>query len=221
MEESHYTVYKTTNLLNNKCYIGAHKTTNPDDAYLGSGVVLKNAIKKHGRANFKKEILIDCSSSEEMFLKEALLVNESFVSSPDNYNLSVGGKGGAHFRGRHHSDETKAKLSKINKGKVISDEAKDKIKLGLQNVPKKVRADASRKGGLQSPSEETKKKISEALNIYYASDKYKEDKKNKKQYVRTKKTVYPIVTCPHCNKQGANNNMKRWHFDNCKNKTNE
>jgi len=28
----------------------------------------------------------------------------------------------------------------------------------------------------------------------------------------------PLSTCPHCNKQGSNNLMKRYHFDNCKNK---
>lgn len=28
--------------------------------------------------------------------------------------------------------------------------------------------------------------------------------------------THPVVMCPHCNKEGGANLMKRWHFDNCK-----
>ena len=41
-----YLIYKTTNLLNNKIYIGSHRTDNIEDDYLGSGTLLKQAIKK-------------------------------------------------------------------------------------------------------------------------------------------------------------------------------
>jgi hypothetical protein len=48
-------IYKTTNLINNKIYIGKSNTNNSD--YLGSGKRLKLAIKKYGKENFKKEML--------------------------------------------------------------------------------------------------------------------------------------------------------------------
>jgi hypothetical protein len=41
-------IYKTTNLLNNKFYIGMHSTSNLKDGYLGSGTHLRYAIRKYG-----------------------------------------------------------------------------------------------------------------------------------------------------------------------------
>lgn len=86
----HYTIYKTTNLLDGKFYIGKHQTKNLDDGYLGSGKLLKHAIKKYGIENFKKEILETFSTEAEMNAAEKRLV----ILGEMSYNLCPGGEGG-------------------------------------------------------------------------------------------------------------------------------
>lgn len=89
-----YTIYKITNKINDKIYIGKHQTDNLDDDYMGSGKYLKRAIEKYGRENFTKEILHIFESEDEMNAKEVELVSEDFVKRDDNYNLCPGGHGG-------------------------------------------------------------------------------------------------------------------------------
>jgi hypothetical protein len=89
-----YTIYKTTNKVNGKVYIGKHQTANTADGYLGSGKLLKSAIEKYGIENFEKEILHVFQSEEEMNAEEARLVTEEFCKRPDTYNLCPGGQGG-------------------------------------------------------------------------------------------------------------------------------
>ncbi len=84
-------VYQITNMISSKIYIGAHTTYNKNDKYMGSSKSLKEDIKKLGRENFKKEILCECSTKEDMMKKEAEYVTREFCHRSDTYNRHIGG----------------------------------------------------------------------------------------------------------------------------------
>lgn len=89
-----YYMYQITNNLNGKIYVGVHKTTNLNDGYMGSGVVIRRAIEKHGIENFEKVILETFDNSEAMYAREKEVVTEEFLAREDVYNLQRGGHGG-------------------------------------------------------------------------------------------------------------------------------
>lgn len=88
-----YTVYKTTNLVNGKIYVGLHVTKDLNDDYLGSGKQIQAAVKKYGKDSFKREYIKICETPEEMYNLEAQIVNEEFVKRTDTYNMKTGGTG--------------------------------------------------------------------------------------------------------------------------------
>lgn len=92
--KTYYIIYKITNTINNKIYIGAHKTNNLEDGYMGSGTVISKAKKKYGIENFEKEIIHFLDTADEMFSKEAEIVTKDFIKENTNYNVKSGGFGG-------------------------------------------------------------------------------------------------------------------------------
>lgn len=110
-------IYITTNMINGKKYIGKRKYSYGWEKYLGSGVALKKAIVKYGKQNFKREIIEECSSLDELNNAEIKWISYfNAVESDCFYNLSHGGdgclSGELHpLYGKHHKKETKDKIS--------------------------------------------------------------------------------------------------------------
>jgi hypothetical protein len=171
-----FTVYKTTNLINSKFYIGYHKTTNLDDDYLGSGRWLINSLNKYGEKSFIKETLFIYDNSSEALEKERDVIALYRNIDPLCMNLHPGGTGntsflnlgakiGSKLKGRKHSEETlakmrlahhitdeiRAKLSRASTGRVCSKETR--LKLSQANRGKNFRIGYKH-------SDETKQKIS-------------------------------------------------------------
>lgn len=87
-------IYKTTNLITNKIYIGQHKSETFDTNYIGSGKYLGCSINKHGIENFKCEVIEWCATANELDEREIYYIDK--FNSTDlsiGYNITTGGNG--------------------------------------------------------------------------------------------------------------------------------
>ena len=187
-----YYVYRITNTLNGKTYIGQHKYVDiKTDKYMGSGTNLLRAYKKYGMENFKKEILVfNIKGKEYADLLEIVFIKSERekVGVENCYNIADGGTGG------YIGDEACKKISKANKGKKHSDEWKkmmsEKMKGRIFSDSTLAKMSLARKG--ITYSEETRKKMSEAKKGKKMSDEMKEHYKgripwNKGKHYKAKK----------------------------------
>lgn len=190
-----YYIYRITNLINGKTYIGQHKYNKLNDYYMGSGTHLKRAQKKYGIKNFKKEILIFNVTKKEHIdlLEKTFITSERKKVGQENcYNIADGGEGAfGHCSEEHkkkiseakkrkhfiHSEETKKKISETKKGQhwKLSEETRKKMSeshKGKTHSEEWVRKIAEAHKGKQyhkgfHHSEEVRKKMSEALKTLY------------------------------------------------------
>lgn len=87
-------IYKTTNLINGKSYIGQHKSKIFESTkYIGSGKFLNQAFKKYGKENFKCELLEWCENKDELNEKEKYWIKQyNAVENSNFYNIAPGGE---------------------------------------------------------------------------------------------------------------------------------
>jgi hypothetical protein len=93
-EKKLHFIYKTTNLLTGRYYIGMHSTDDLEDGYLGSGKRLRYSIRKYGEQNHQREILEFIDTREELKFREKEIVSLDEIAKENCMNLVVGGEGG-------------------------------------------------------------------------------------------------------------------------------
>jgi len=197
-----YIVYKTTNLVNQKIYIGVHKQKFffpiLFDGYLGSGKDLKKAIKKYGEENFIRETLFVFYNKKEAFAKEAELVNEAFVKRKDTYNLCTGGRGDAWkaAKGKVSVKDDSGKIFRIS----VLDERYISGELKQANC------------GIKR-SIETRSKHSEQNRRRWANP---ENRKKRSRQQRKIMSERPDILCEYCGKYICSLNYHKWHGEKCK-----
>lgn len=163
-------IYMTTNLINGKRYIGKHKYNGRENSYIGSGILLKKAIEKYGKENFKREILVECATYETLNEMEKYYIEKyDACNNKMFYNIATGGEGGditvgmtkeryeeycEKFRGENNPMYGTKRLGKEAPmyGKKLTDEHKKKIS-------------ESRMGLTQT--QETREKISKTFKEKY------------------------------------------------------
>lgn len=125
-QKKHHYIYKTTNLINGKYYIGMHSTDNLNDGYVGSGKRLWYSINKYGKENFKCEIIEMLPNRTSLKEREKELVNEELLKDFMCMNLKTGGDGG--FVDKEHAKKFYSAGGNAHKEKMKNDcNYRDKI----------------------------------------------------------------------------------------------
>lgn len=108
MNKKHHILYETTNVINNKIYVGIHSTDKIDDGYIGCGIYSQksaekeakrhinvpfiNAVNKYGYENFERKVIADFENRINLVEAEEFIVSEDFISRCDTYNIALGGR---------------------------------------------------------------------------------------------------------------------------------
>ena len=117
-----YYIYRITNNVNGKTYIGQHKYKKLNDSYMGSGVILHRAFDKYGKENFTKEILYSRIQYQETAndMEKFAIAKERALGKAE-YNIANGARGGDTY---HCVDEETQKRIAWSKGKKRPDLSK-------------------------------------------------------------------------------------------------
>lgn len=232
----HY-LYKITNILNNKVYIGQSN----DDKYRWrqhvyfakypekTGQYIHRTMAKYGIENFIFEVIATCQTQENANEVESMLIAQHDSRNKEyGYNLKTGGSYGG------HSEETKAKISAANKGQKQTPEQKRSLFEGLHkwienngyphqdkphNEESRKKMSESSKGqiawntGLTNCySEETIQKMADAKK----GRKLSEETKQKMSVSRTKNRLCDVEGCnnPHDARGMCHSHYGKWRWAN-------
>lgn len=189
---NHYSIYKVTNKINQKVYIGFSKDWKArkrrhKSIYTTHQSKFYTALKTHGWENFIWEEIYCSLDKDHCFRTMEQFFIEEYDSIKNGYNITEGGCGTL--------GSTKDKIW-INNGSITKRSHKDQIPEGWVEGRIKI----TRKVKMSQESKDSiamKNKEHGTASILNAT----------------------ILSCPHCGKLANVGLAKRWHFDNCKFRT--
>lgn len=167
-------IYKITNKINGKIYVGQHKAETFDNRYWGSGSNLHEAKMEYGIDNFTREILVWCETLQELNQQEMFWIEHLQCRNPDiGYNIQPGG---TQIRGYEQPPEVRRRLSEKAKGRPlgfwIHDDKSEKYHKGSEEdipegfvkgrLPANVKKSADSKRG---------QKVTDTSNLHRAKGK--------------------------------------------------
>lgn len=220
-------IYKITCLLDNKSYVG-QRTCNkfPDTKYMGSGLLIKRYIRKYGVENFRKDILEDNITLENLDEREKYWIKKSNTLFPEGLNISTGGEVRCDLRYHPH------RVSIINKIKAsvrrtaykhspeicatISTKLLGKKKAPFSEIHKHNIKLARAKQGATNKNRVFSKEW--RANLSKSHIGLESGAKGKKWSEESKDKLRIELTCPYCGKVGKAGGMYAHHFNNCKSK---
>jgi len=176
-EKKYHFIYKTTNLLSGKYYIGMHSTDNLDDGYMGSGRRLRYSINKYGKENHKVEILEFVNSRKELIKREVEIVNLNEIAKDKCLNMSVGGDGGYKHEPGSESSQNFSKAGNAEFIRKLREDSDFRERISKQTTEHNIRL--HKEGVLTKPNydwngkkhtEESKLKISKSKKGKYCGE---------------------------------------------------
>lgn len=186
-------VYLTTNLLDNKMYIGQHKSTMFDEYYYGSGKIITRAINKYGIQNFKCDILKWCETEEELNYWEEYYIDKfNCVESDQYYNLKPGGLGKSESGLTYIRNLVSGKCKKVSQYELDSFLSNSDWVIGgpiptKESIRKRSEANTGKKR-----STEQRKHISDSLVGKQLSDAHKQALRKKKSVANWKNGLIQV-----------------------------
>jgi hypothetical protein len=161
-------IYKIINKLNNKIYVGRHRTEKREplqDNYYGSGRYIRFAIEKYGKENFEKNILERCESCEQALLREIYWIETLKATDPDiGYNLTASSCG---FDSSSARKSVEVKIRKLRENSEYRERYCENMRRA-QNRPEVQgrRLETSRQSRMQR-TDEDRERLSEKLKTYW------------------------------------------------------
>jgi len=171
-----FVVYRISHIDSGKSYIGittnykkrmqVHFNSHNTNSYL------HRTIKKHGKENFKHEIIFECNSWKELCEEETEYIKIFNTKAPNGYNLTDGGEG---TLGRLYSLETRKKIGKMSKNRFVSEKTRKKMSDAKLNMSLETRKKISESNKNKIVSNETRKKMSETRKGFVCSKEAKQN----------------------------------------------